>query len=44
MSSMRPNAEIEEIILKASEAAKSLKHEYVTLEHLALAIFQYSPF
>ncbi len=41
---MRPNGEIEEIILKAGEAAKNLKHEYVTLEHLSLAIFQYSPF
>jgi ATP-dependent Clp protease ATP-binding subunit ClpA len=41
---MKPNGEIEEIILKAGEAAKNLKHEYVTLEHLALAIFQYSPF
>ena len=44
MSFMRPNHEIEEIILKAGEAAKNLNHEYVTLEHLSLAIFQYSPF
>lgn len=43
MSSMR-NTEIEEIILKAGEAARNLKHEYVTLEHLVLAIFQYTPF
>ena len=38
MSSMKPNTEIEEIILKAGEAAKSLRHEYVTLEHLSIAI------
>lgn len=44
MASMRPNAEIEEIILRAGETAKTLKHEYVTLEHLSLAIFQYQPF
>jgi len=41
---MRPNAEIEEIIQRAGEAAKSLNHEYVTLEHLSMAIFQYLPF
>jgi ATP-dependent Clp protease ATP-binding subunit ClpA len=44
MPQMRPNSEIEEIILKAGEAARNLQHEYVTLEHLAMAIFQYSPF
>jgi ATP-dependent Clp protease ATP-binding subunit ClpA len=44
MPQMRPNSEIEEIIQKAGEAARTLKHEYVTLEHLAMAIFQYSPF
>ena len=41
---MQPNNEIEEIILKAGEAARKLDHEYVTLEHLSLAIFQYTPF
>jgi ATP-dependent Clp protease ATP-binding subunit ClpA len=44
MPQMRPNSEIEEIIQKAGEAARTLQHEYVTLEHLAMAIFQYSPF
>jgi ATP-dependent Clp protease ATP-binding subunit ClpA len=44
MSSMKPNTEIEEIILRAGEAAKNLRHEYVTLEHLSIAIFQYTPF
>lgn len=41
---MQPNNEIEEIILKAGEYARNLNHEYVTIEHLSLAIFQYSPF
>lgn len=41
---MQPNNEIEEIILKAGEAARRYGHEYVTLEHLSWAIFQYSPF
>jgi len=37
---MRPNADIEEIIQRAGESARALKHEYVTLEHLSLAIFR----
>lgn len=41
---MHPNADIEEIILRAGEAARSLKHEYVTLEHLTLSIFLHKPF
>jgi len=41
---MRANAEIEQIILKAGELASTLNHEYVTLEHLALVIFQHEPF
>lgn len=44
MSSLRSNSEIEEIILKAGELAKNSRHEYVTLEHLSLAIFQYPAF
>lgn len=44
MSSLRSNSEIEEIILKAGEKAKNLRHEYVTLEHLSLSIFQYPSF
>jgi len=39
-SEMRPNADIEEIIQRAGESARTLKHEYVTLEHLSLAIFR----
>jgi len=38
------NSEIEQIIIKAGEMARSLKHEYVILEHLALSIFQFQPF
>jgi ATP-dependent Clp protease ATP-binding subunit ClpA len=37
-SQMRPNVDIEEIIQRAGESAKNLKHEYVTLEHLVVAI------
>jgi len=44
MATLRPNNDIEEIILKASEAARNLRHEYVTLEHLCLAIMQFTPF
>ena len=38
------NIEIETIILNSSNSAKKFKHEYVTLEHIALAIAQYAPF
>ena len=38
------NTEIETIILNSSNSAKKFKHEYVTLEHLALSIAQYAPF
>ena len=40
-SHMRPNAEIEEIIVRAGESARFHNHEYVTLEHLCLSIFQH---
>jgi ATP-dependent Clp protease ATP-binding subunit ClpA len=43
-SQIRPNAEIEEIIVRAVEHAKSHRHEYVTLEHLAWAIFHQKSF
>ena len=41
---MRPNSDIEEIIVRAGESARYHKHEYVTLEHLALSIFQQKHF
>ena len=44
MATSRNNADIEEIVLKASEISKKLRHEYVTLEHLTLSIFRYIPF
>lgn len=43
-SSMRSNPEIEEIIQRAGEIARSNKHEYVTLEHVTLSIFQQKTF
>lgn len=39
-----PNPEIEVIIADATESAKLNNHEYVTLEHLALALVNYKPF
>lgn len=35
-----PNKEVEQAVTKAGEIARNLKHEYVILEHLAIAIFQ----
>jgi len=40
---IQPNPEIEVIINQATENAKVMEHEYVTLEHLGLAIIQYKP-
>jgi len=39
-----PNPEIEVIVLDATNNAKAQHHEYVTLEHLALALVSYKPF
>ncbi len=44
MATTRNNADIEEIVLKASEIAKKYRHEYVTLEHITLSIFRFIPF
>jgi ATP-dependent Clp protease ATP-binding subunit ClpA len=41
---IQPNPEIEVIVNSASESAKNLNHEYVTIEHLLLAITQHEPF
>ena len=38
------NPEIETIIAKATEYAKKMKHEYVTVEHLLLALITYNNF
>lgn len=41
---LQSNPEIEEILVNASEFAASKNHEYVTLEHLALAIVKNDSF
>ena len=41
---INPNPEIEVIINEATENAKSQSHEYVTLEHLSLALVNHKPF
>ena len=38
------NPEIELVINQASEAAKKLQHQYVTLEHLFLSMVKFAPF
>lgn len=35
-----PNKDVEGVVIKAGELARKLKHEYVILEHLAIAVFQ----
>lgn len=41
---INPNPEIEVIISDATQNAKSQSHEYVTLEHLSLALVNHKPF
>jgi len=41
---IQPNPEIEVIIKNASEQARALNHEYVTLEHLLKSLVAYEPF
>ena len=38
------NPEIDHILSEATNIAKELKHEYVTVEHLMLALIKYKPF
>jgi ATP-dependent Clp protease ATP-binding subunit ClpA len=38
------NPEIEVIVTEASNLAKSLKHDYVTIEHLSLSLVKFKPF
>ena len=38
------NPEIEVIVANATELAKKLNHEYVTLEHLAHGMISFKPF
>jgi ATP-dependent Clp protease ATP-binding subunit ClpA len=41
---IQPNPEIEVIVNSATDSAKSLNHEYVTLEHLLKALVSFKPF
>ena len=41
---IQPNPEIELIVSKATELAKSFNHEYVTLEHLLRCLISHEPF
>jgi len=44
MTMIQPNPEIEVIVNSATEGAKKLNHEYVTLEHILGALVSYKPF
>jgi len=41
---MQQNPEIEQILAQAQKLARVKRHEYVTLEHLALALVRHQPF
>ena len=41
---MQQNPELESILAQASRLARAKKHEYITLEHLALALVRHAPF
>jgi len=41
---IQPNPEIEVIVNSATDSAKNLNHEYVTLEHLLKAMVSFKPF
>jgi ATP-dependent Clp protease ATP-binding subunit ClpA len=41
---MQQNPEIEHILANAQKIARAKKHEYITLEHLALALVRHAPF
>ena len=41
---MQQNPEIEQILAQAQKLARAKKHEYVTLEHLALSLVRHAPF
>ena len=44
MSEMRSNPEIEKIIVAATILAKEYKHQYVTLEHISIALIEFPDF
>ena len=41
---MQQNPEIEHILANAQKLARAKQHEYITLEHLALALVRHAPF
>jgi ATP-dependent Clp protease ATP-binding subunit ClpA len=41
---LQPNPEIDHIVSEATSLAVTLKHEYVTLEHVLLSVIRYDPF
>ena len=41
---MQSNPEIDVIVKRATDVATNLKHNYVTLEHVALALVEFQPF
>lgn len=41
---MQQNPEIEHILANAQKLARAKQHEYITLEHLALALVRHTPF
>ena len=41
---LQTNPEIEHIVAEATEIATKYSHEYVTLEHMLLALVRYQPF
>jgi len=44
MNMLQTNVEIDHIVSEATDLAKSLEHEYVTLEHVFLSMVRYEPF
>lgn len=41
---MQQNPEIEHVLASAQKIARAKQHEYITLEHLALALIRHAPF
>jgi len=41
---LQTNPEIDHIVTEATQLAKDLSHEYVTLEHVFLSMIRFDPF
>ena len=41
---LQTNPEIDHIVVEATDLAKTLSHEYVTLEHVFLSMVRFEPF